>query len=447
MTPRRAAQWLARAALLACLSRGARAFPVFFTANGSAVVTSAHGADVVLQPDGAGSVVTRALLQATAGVQLNATTLNEAVLSNLLALAQAQSATLAQLVAGAGGATAVQPSSYQLTTCGMTDPMGPNLPFCRDAYAAAGATWAADPTVYGFGAPAGGNVSNWQKLTLPQAGRYRISVAGASGQTEPRPSNQQSLCLCRGAIVQTVVNLAAGTTLYALIGSQGSGPQAQANSGVGGSGAGGGTFLLFANGTALAVAGGGGSGPNVYVPCNPQGSVCDASFTTAGQPAWIGSTTQSDNGAGGPSECFTGLPCPAGQAFNSGGGGLLSSAPADSTFGGTAALYGGYGAVYSSYIANAGMVAKGGFGGGGVSLSGAAGAPAGLQITAGGGGYSGGAGGQYPNIPYPYFLSYEPRAALGGGGGSFCGGTGVCNFGYNTPNTNGYATIALMSGE
>ena len=91
------------------------------------------------------------------------------------------------------------------------------------------------------------------------------------------------------------------------------------------------------------------------------------------------------------------------------------------------------------------MVVKGGFGGGGVSTSGVVLSNLGsqLQITAGGGGYSGGAGGLFTG--YATSLSYDPRTALGGGGGSFCGGTGVCNFGYNTPNSDGYATIALMS--
>jgi hypothetical protein len=176
----------ARAVLLACLSRGCQPFPVFFTANGSAVLTSAHGADIVLQPDGAGAVVTRGLLQADAGVQLNATTLNEAVLSGLLSLAQAQSATLAQLVAitagsGASSSAGLQ-TTYALTACGMSSAYGPNLALCRDAYAPA--AWAADRAVYGFGAPAGGSVSNWQRLTLPQGGRYSISVAGASGSTQ-----------------------------------------------------------------------------------------------------------------------------------------------------------------------------------------------------------------------------------------------------------------------
>ena len=36
-------------------SRGARAFPVYYSANGTAMLRSANGADVVLIPDGNGA--------------------------------------------------------------------------------------------------------------------------------------------------------------------------------------------------------------------------------------------------------------------------------------------------------------------------------------------------------------------------------------------------------
>jgi hypothetical protein len=388
--PRRLRLRAQLAVLLAVLVRGGHAFPLFFTANGSAMLTSAHGADILLQPDGAGSVITRALLQADGGVQLNATTLNEAVLSGLLSLAQAQSATLAQLVAiagagaGASGVPALQ-TTYKLTTCGMAGPFGPNLAMCRDAYAPA--AWAADAAVYGFGAPAGGTVPNWQRLTLPQGGRYSLSVAGASGS----PWQVTYACLCRGAIVQTVVDLPAGTTLYALVGSQ---PFIQ--TGYTNTGGGGGTFLLFANGTALAVAGGGGGGTAYYgTICGVQGALCDASFATSGQPASTGGT-QSSNGLGGGGSC--------------GGGGL--NGPGAGTRAGTAALAGGYGSNAYSWA---------GFGGGGTSE---------IASAGGGGGYSGG--------------DSDTTAGMGGGGGSFCG-TSACDFGYSTPSSDGYVTLTLLA--
>lgn len=382
---------LARAGRLACLFlswHSVRAFPVFFTANGSAIVTSAQGANVVLQPDGAGAVVTRALLQANAGVQLNATVLNEAVLSGLLTLAQTQSATLAQLVTAANtsasatsaSASSIVQTTYKLTTCGALGPSGPSLPLCRDAYAPA--AWAADATVYGFGAPPNGNVSNWQWLRLQQGGRYRISVAGASSQLSLP-------CTCRGAVVQTVVNLPVNTVLYAMVGGQPGSPPANYQNG--GSG---GTFLLFANGTAVLVAGGGGGGGSGGAGCTPSGgSLCDASFTISGKQ-WIDSAyAPSTNGGSGGGGC--------------GGSGLYGSAEQGSSF---SALAGGYGGL------NAQWAAWGGFGGGGMSVYG---------LNCGGGGYSGG-------------------ETYGGGGGSFCG-TGSCDFGYNVPNTPGYVTLTLLA--
>ena len=64
--------------------RMAAAFPTFSSSNGTAVVTSAFGGDVVLAPDATGTVVARSLLNAEGGIVFNTTRLDEAVLSSLL---------------------------------------------------------------------------------------------------------------------------------------------------------------------------------------------------------------------------------------------------------------------------------------------------------------------------------------------------------------------------
>jgi hypothetical protein len=51
----RAARLVLLAAVALC-SHAAHAFPLFYNANGSAMLTSTNGADVVLQPDGAGAL-------------------------------------------------------------------------------------------------------------------------------------------------------------------------------------------------------------------------------------------------------------------------------------------------------------------------------------------------------------------------------------------------------
>jgi len=77
------------ATLVALLPHVAQAFPVYSAANGSVALKSAFGGDVSLDA-GSGKVAVRSLLSAESGVAFNATTLNEAVLSSLATLVQAQ---------------------------------------------------------------------------------------------------------------------------------------------------------------------------------------------------------------------------------------------------------------------------------------------------------------------------------------------------------------------
>lgn len=51
---------LATLAAAACTPRSAGAFPVFFNVNGTTMLTSTYGADVLLKPDAGGMAVRRA---------------------------------------------------------------------------------------------------------------------------------------------------------------------------------------------------------------------------------------------------------------------------------------------------------------------------------------------------------------------------------------------------
>ena len=69
--------------LLSVLS--ASAFPLYYSSNGTAMLSSAQGADVVLQPDAGGMIAATALFSAQAGIMLNGTLLNEAYLAAIAA--------------------------------------------------------------------------------------------------------------------------------------------------------------------------------------------------------------------------------------------------------------------------------------------------------------------------------------------------------------------------
>ena len=83
----------------------ARCFPLFYSVNGSALLTTAHGADVVLRPDAGGTVVAAAPLAATAGLLLNGTR-DEAYVARLMARVAALEAQTADLTQQPGGAAA-----------------------------------------------------------------------------------------------------------------------------------------------------------------------------------------------------------------------------------------------------------------------------------------------------------------------------------------------------
>ena len=422
----------------------ASAFPLYYSSNGTAMLSSAQGADVILQPDAGGRIAATALFSAQAGIMLNGTLLNEAYLASIAADVSAlaamnvsdvsalvaQYASLAPvqlsgppecgppggdrlqyvngswvcvcLVSWLGTDCSIPPpyltSNYvlMLTSCGATGLLGPqDLLSCVTSYVAADPStqpWISNAFIYSFGYPATATaVSSWQRLLLPQAGSYRVTAAGAAvgGWTDRS----------RGAVIATSMYLPRDTVLYVLVGQSGGGAC---------SGGAGGTFIALANGTALVVAGGGG-GQTYGQSTIYSGS--DASLvSTAGNPSSDGNSggTNGNGGSGGVS-------------WAGGGGGWLGDGAPGALFAagkGTAAFHGASGGAY-------GADGFGGFGGGGSTHGHCGGA-------GGGGGYSGGGG-----------SNDVGNSGAGGGGGSFCiAGLSNCNTSHNAGA--GYATIELL---
>ena len=298
-------------------------------------------------------------------------------------------------------------TAMNLTTCGAVGPFGPTLANCAAAYA--GTAWAAVPGVYSFGAPSGASTAAWQVLTLPQAGTYTITAAGASnGVLGPRGFLNGG-APCRGAVVSTTLTLPYNTSLYVVVGQAGTcnGASGACSSGSGMTGGGGGTFVLLANGSALVVAGGGGGW---YMPPSGSWAQCDAQL----------SSSSGGGGHGGNGDTAGGVAGSAGGGSAYAGAGLLADAtsPGDTSVAPPkSALNGGTGSYYALNWAQGDR--NGGFGGGGFS--------------GGGGGYSGGGG------------TISISSWISGGGGSYCL-QGLANCVANSYNLgDGYVTISSIS--
>jgi hypothetical protein len=170
-------------------------------------------------------------------------------------------------------------TEIQLTSCGKQNHLPPTLEQCRRAYS--NASWAS-PLFYSFSQPVNTSPPVWQRVTLPQSGRYLISATGAAGSGgAPQISDT-----CLGAAVSLTRVLERGTALYVMVG------QTACESPLF-CGGGGGTFILLADGTPLLVAGGGGGHCAFFSWPEPYAG-CSASLTTVGNPGWR-------NGAGGES--------------------------------------------------------------------------------------------------------------------------------------------------
>ena len=145
-------QLAAAALLLAAACCPASAFPVYSSANGTVLVASAFGGDVVFAPSAggalqalkafgapyprrspaAGSVVARGLLHATNGLQLNGTKLDESLLSGLAAVVAGlaeqleastilQSASLANVTAALAATRADQAAAVANVTAALAE--------------------------------------------------------------------------------------------------------------------------------------------------------------------------------------------------------------------------------------------------------------------------------------------------------------------------------------
>ena len=84
----------------------ASAYPLYISANGSVVLTSAFGGNLTLRPKDGGAVVASSLISAQGGVALNNTLLTEQLISGLLST----SATLAERVVQLEQAIALPPA-------------------------------------------------------------------------------------------------------------------------------------------------------------------------------------------------------------------------------------------------------------------------------------------------------------------------------------------------
>jgi hypothetical protein len=71
--------------LLAWFICGSSAFPLYYSANGSVLLTSTFGGNMTLRPDGGGAIVATSVIAAQGGVALNNTLLTEQLVSELLA--------------------------------------------------------------------------------------------------------------------------------------------------------------------------------------------------------------------------------------------------------------------------------------------------------------------------------------------------------------------------
>ena len=59
------------------------AYPLYVSANGTALLRSAYGGDLVLRPDTGGAIVASSVLQAQGGIALNNTLLAESTITTL----------------------------------------------------------------------------------------------------------------------------------------------------------------------------------------------------------------------------------------------------------------------------------------------------------------------------------------------------------------------------
>ncbi|EOO44538.1 hypothetical protein [Bacillus cereus] len=259
--------------------------------------------------------------------------------------------------------------------------------------------------------------------TVPTAGKYKFTVAGAVGGTAVKKGFSGG----QGIATTGTVTLKKGEVVQVLVGHAGG---SYDNGGAGG----GGSFTALgslSSSVPIMIAGGGGGAG--YTTSAGVGTISNSGGTSPGQSEPIGGI----NGNGGNS-----IPC--GSCPGGGGGGFYTD--------GHTVSYGSDGKIVSwetvssptsSYTQGGKAFRRGGTGGYGVASAQSAGGEGGFGGGAGngyfggggGGGYSGGSGGKSNNEG-------------GGGGGSYASPDRVTEFasaGYNS--SNGYVTIQLIKLE
>jgi len=301
-------------------------------------------------------------------------------------------------------------SSHTFTNAGVTGATGPNLSQLQSAYSSQ--TWAQN-TSY-FSVPRQG-IQQW---TIPTAGYYRFTVAGAKGGSAN--INDQN----GGAIVRGDVFLPVNTVLHMLVGQMGQDAGCS-------SGGGGGTFVAIQNA--------GGSSTSwsatvlpLFVAGGGSGQRNDTSYGEIARPGLLQTNGgNSNNGWGSTSGGTFGNGST--SALGSGaGGGFYSNGANGSNYG-----YGGYSFLNGGESRqNPTARQLGGFGGASTSTCEVCnnGAHSGA-----GGGYSGGAGGSQSSGCY----------GTAGSGGSFIisTATNVATSTGSWTRSNSSETTALASGS
>jgi hypothetical protein len=290
-------------------------------------------------------------------------------------------------------------TSHDFTTCGTSGQNGPALSTCQGSYST---SWDSDTSYFNM------TVNGIQRWTVPATASYRITAAGAAGQT-----NSNAYAGGTPATIQGDIDLTQGEIILILVGQLGNSNTAHGNE----NGGGGGSFVVRDAGTApLVIAGGGGGAPSISYSAGCTRTNGDGQLGTAGKTVNCYNTgTGGTSGNGGSAT---------GSAVGGAGGGLIGNGATggghcSSSGGGASFLNGGVGGEDGSCYGPA----QGGFGGGG---SGGLGSPGGA------GGYSGGgAAGQWSS-----------HADYGGGGGSYNAGTNTS--GTVSGSGNGSITITLL---
>lgn len=312
-------------------------------------------------------------------------------------------------------------TSFTFTPCAATGNSGPTLSACRTTYSST--TWKNDVALFDV-------LNGVQLWTVPNTGRYRITVAGAAGGSGKQVGG-------KGATISGEFSLTQGAILRILVGQVGAGFAS------GSGGGGGGTFVTtYANSPLIVAGGGGGGGGNASATHFGRDATYSTSATASnsggagGTPSagGLGSTALYGGGGGGSATFGVhggdqtggggGLGASGGAGFGGDGGNGQNSPVVPKAF-----LSGGAGGYRPSSWGTI-STSFGGFGGGGNGTA--------INYVSGGGGgggYTGGGGGDGLN-----------NGGGGGGGGSYNSGSNAQNINL-TNSGDGSVTILQLDSD